>query len=217
MDEPRAPAVVTALWRETPGLSGARLRVPAEVAAAHRRPGQILVVHPGDGEPVFLALASPPGDAELEVLVGPAAAARLELREGSELAVSGPSGPGFPLEEARGRDLLLFAVGSALAPLRPVVELVRRARSDFGQVTLHVGAHTAADLPYARSYPAWDRDRIDVVTSLSRPWVQERFALDPQPVEDAVAFCAGMPAMMDAVTDVLVRSGMPAGRIFRNW
>jgi sulfhydrogenase subunit gamma (sulfur reductase) len=217
-----AIAEVERVWSETPRLIGVSLDVPPELARAHLHPGQVVRAHDAHGEHLHLALASvPPSTDEprprFELLVGQQAASRLELVAGARLRLEGPAGPGFPLARARGQDLLLFAVGSGLAPLRPVIELVRRARSDFGQVTLYVGAHTREELPYARHFDAWDRDRIDVITSVSRPWVQERFADDPPPVGSAYAFVAGMQAMIDGVTDALAAAGMPRERVLRNW
>jgi sulfhydrogenase subunit gamma (sulfur reductase) len=217
-----AIAEVERVWTETPRLLGASLLVPPELARAHLHPGQVVRAFDPEGEALHLALASvPPSPDEprprFELLVGQPAASRLGLAAAARLRLQGPSGPGFPLAQARGQDLLLFAAGSGLAPLRPVVELVRRARSDFGQVTLYVGAHTREELPYARHFDAWDRDRIDVIPSVSRPWVQERFADDPPPVHSAYAFVAGMPAMVDGVTEALAAAGMPRARVLRNW
>jgi NAD(P)H-flavin reductase len=118
---------------------------------------------------------------------------------------------------AEGKDVLLFAVGSALAPMRPLVNLIRAKRSDYGRVVLYAGARTADDFPYRKEFDAWKRDRIDIVCSVSKPWVQDMFKADPVPVDDAVAYVCGMKEMMDAVTATLVDAGMPAAKIGRNW
>ena len=214
----RAHAVVRRIWDETPRLKGVLLEVEEAVARQYQRPGQIVVVHPNATEQVYLAISSPPGEARgLELLVGPQAAAKLALAEGVTLELDPPTGRGFPVELAQGQDVLLFAVGSALAPMRPRVESIRRARAQYGRVTLFMGAHSEEDFPYAREYEDWHRDQIEVVRAISRPWVQELFRARAVSVENAVAFVAGMKGMMEGVTEALIAAGMPKERIGKNW
>ena len=175
---------------------------------------------PGDGDdkPLYVALASSPGEARgFEVLLGPAASARLDLTEGATWRFQGPFGAGYPIDEARGKDVLLFAVGSALAPLRPVVEVLRRDRASFGKIILWMGAHTDADFPYAADLEAWSQEGIDVRRSISKPWVQDVFRSAPVDLANAFAFVCGMPAMMEGVTEALTEAGLPADSIGKNW
>jgi NAD(P)H-flavin reductase len=210
--------VVRRVWRETPKLTGVVLEVSDEIAKQYTRPGQIVVLRPIDTDKVYLAIASSPGEANaLELLLGGAAAEKVRPVEGMKLAFDPPSGKGFPVEMAAGKDVLLFAVGSALAPIRPLVQMIRKNRSDYGRVLLYAGANTEADFPYRNEFDAWKRDRIDLVRAISKPWVQDLFTRDPVAVNDAVAYVCGSKEMMDAVTAVLVGAGLPAARIGRNW
>ncbi len=208
---------VAEVWEETAVLQGARLDASPEVRAEHTKPGQVIAATAADGGKVYLALASVPGEDRLELLVAAPASARLGLAVGAEFSIDGPMGKGFPLDSARGRDVLLFAVGSALAPVRPLIEMIRKDRSDFGQVTLFMGALAADAFPYRSHYDRWRRDRVDVIEVVDPRWVQDAFADDPVPVDDAVAFVCGMNAMMDGVTEALGRLGLPADRVHRNW
>ena len=209
---------VARTWPETAVLTGALLDASEGVRAEHVAPGQVIAadVEAEDGE-VYLALASAPGDPQLELLVARPAAERLGLLEGATLRIRGPFGKGFPLEAARGRDVLLFAVGSALAPIKPLVEMIRRERAEYGRVTLYVGALDEHAFAYRGQYDAWMRDRVDVVKVRDPEWVQNVFAADPLPVDDSVAYVCGMTEMMDGVTEVLGRQGLPPERVHRNW
>ncbi|MEO1234478.1 MAG: hypothetical protein AAFZ18_36855 [Myxococcota bacterium] len=183
---------VTRVWKETPTLTGVRLDPPEAVRAGHTVPGQVISALGADGKKVFLALASVPGDPELELLAAPSAVEDLGFDVGQELSIEGPFGKGFPIEHARGKDVLLFAVGSALAPIRPVVELIRRERSEFGRVSLYAGALSAEAFPYRDQYDAWLRDRIDVVRVVDPEFVQDVFAADPLPVVESFAYVCWM-------------------------
>ena len=208
---------VDRVWPETDTLTGVFLDAPDAVRSDHTVPGQVLAVEDGAGKKVYLAIASVPGDPQLELLVAAPSVGRIELGEGQTLRTEGPFGPGFPLEPARGKDVLLFAVGSALAPIKPLVELIRRERSEYGRVTLYVGAVRDGAFAYRGQYDAWLRDRIDVVKVRDPEWVQHVFAADPLPVDDAVAYVCGMDAMMDGVTETLGRHGLSAEHVHRNW
>ncbi|MBK6685372.1 MAG: hypothetical protein IPG45_12950 [Deltaproteobacteria bacterium] len=218
MSTARPTGIVRRLWRETPHLTGVVLEVSPELAAQYTRPGQVVVLRPNDTDQIYLALASSPGEVQaLELLIGEAAMAKAKLEQGGQVHLDPPSGPGFKLEMATGRDVLLFAVGSGLAPVRPLIQHLRKNRSDYGQIILYVGAHTEQDFPYQAEYEGWKRDRIDVVRSISKPWVQDRFREEAPDVRNAVAYLVGMKAMIEGVTAALVEAGLDKERIGKNW
>ncbi len=218
MADGRVNAVVRRVWRETPRLTGVVLEVPEAVAKQYTRPGQIVVLHANQRDKVYLAISSAVGEAAaIELLLGPGAVDKIHPVEGATIEIDPPSGKGFPIETASGKDVLLFAVGSALAPIRAVIHAIRKNRSDYGRVVLFAGAHTEDEFPYRREFDAWKRDRIDLVRAISKPWIQEIFVRDPIPVHDAVAFVCGMNEMMEAVTETLVAAGMHVKHVGRNW
>lgn len=211
-------AIIRRVWPETERLTGVVLEVSEEAARRYRRPGQIVVLRPPSGKRVYLVITSAPGEARaLELLLGEQAVRDVAPSEGAEVDLERPSGPGFPLELAKGSDVLLFGIGSAIAALRPLVEVIRRHRDDYGRVTAYLGTHTEQDLPYRGDQEGWRRDRIDVVRAISKPWVQDLFERDPVPVAGAFAFIAGTKVMMQDVEARLVKAGMPADRVKRNW
>ncbi len=203
---------------ETPTLKAVELDVPAEVAAAYTRPGQYVVLHPeGADKPVFMALASAPGAAPLELLVGPAAAARLPLEAGAEIAMDAPGGKGFPIELAEGKDVLLFAVGSGMSAIRSVIEHIRAHRDRYGSVVLFAGAHTDADHAYVDRTAEWEAAHVEVVRTTSKPWVQDVFRGSPRPTGNAVAFVCGMKEMVQGVTAALGEAGLAADQVRQNF
>lgn len=187
--------------------------VPDALARTHTRLGQVLVF----GGKTYLALTSQPGEGPFEVLASQDALAAAGLQVGTEVQVPAPVGRGFPLERAEGRDVLLFAVGTAMGPIRSLVEAIRRRRAEYGYVRLFAGAREGQPLPYADQLDAWSRDRIDVTLSASKPWVQHRFEADPPDLRNAVAFVAGMDAMVTDVKAALARAGVSDDRVLMNW
>jgi NAD(P)H-flavin reductase len=215
-----ARVLIQRIWNETPRLQGALLDAPKELADLHALPGQFIVAHGAgaDGaKKVYLVLASMPRTAPFELLLGESAKATLGLEPGREVEIDPPAGKGYPMDALGGRDVLLFSAGSALASLKPVISLIRAARSNFGRVTLFAGAHTADGFPYAAEFEDWKRDRIDVIRSVSRPWVQDRFLEEKLDVSNSAAFVCGGKQMMNDVTGALLHTGIPPDRIHRNF
>jgi sulfhydrogenase subunit gamma (sulfur reductase) len=214
-------------WDETSVLRGLRLDAPVELRATHRRPGQYLKVR-SDGREGHFALASPPG-APLELLVkrgGAVGDAVATLAAGAAIEASDALGSGFPVEESAGRDLLLFAAGSGITPIRAVVRHVLDARDRFGRVLVFYGQRRADEFAYRGEQAAWAAGSVELVPVLSgddpawrgaRGHVQEAL-LDARPsVANAAAFVSGMKGMIAGVRDALGALGLAAERIHLNY
>jgi NAD(P)H-flavin reductase len=227
------PAQVLESWDETPAFRGIRLSLPPDLAGAHLRPGQVVKVHTGAGE-AFFALASAPrpsGRADLLVKRGHDVADAVigEAIPGGRLQLTPPFGEGFPVEEARGRDVLLFAAGSGIAPIRAIVEWIELHREETNRVTLFYGQRRGAEFAYRREHLRWERHGVRVVLCPSgeddawlgvRGRVQEvarSLAFGGGAPGDAVAFVAGMTAMVDEVRSTLAGAGIPPGRVHMNF
>ncbi len=225
-------ATILDAWDETPGLRGLRLALPAPAAQAHDRPGQVVKVRTASGEAYF-ALANAPGPGgAAELLVkrgGKVADEVVAAAPGSTLAVTPPFGKGFPVEEAEGRDVLLFAAGSAIAPIRALLQHLAAHRNRFGRVTLFYGQRRDAEFAYRAEHLDWERRGIRVVLCPSgeddawkgvRGRVQEvarSLAFGGSPPGETVAFVSGMAAMIDDVRRVLAAAGVPPGRVHANF
>jgi sulfhydrogenase subunit gamma (sulfur reductase) len=230
---PLATARVIDAWDETPCLRSVRLALPPDAARAHRRPGQVLKVHAGAGDAYFAIASAPSPGGEIEILFKRggriADAAIAGATPGADLSLSPPFGEGFPVEEGHGRDVLLFAAGSGIAPIRAVVQHVLAHRARFARVTLFYGQRHGADFAYVREHPAWERGGVQVVLCPSQedeawPGVRGRvqqvassLAFGGSPPERSVAFVCGMTAMVDEVRATLAAAGIPPERVHLNF
>jgi NAD(P)H-flavin reductase len=230
---PYPRARVLEAWDETPALRALRLQLAAAEAEQHRRPGQVVKVRTPEGEGYFALASAPQPSGQVELLlkrggrVADSALAR--AAPGRELEVSAPFGRGFPVEEARGRDVLLFAAGSGIAPIRALIQHLVADREAFGRATLFYGQRHGADFAYLREHMAWERKGVRVVLCPSaedsawpglRGRVQEvasSLAFGGAPPRDAVAFACGMTAMVEEVRATLARSGVPPERVHANF
>lgn len=200
------------------------------LVGSHLVPGQYVRVRlPEVGEGLF-AIASPPAPAgsRWEFLLksgSPLPDSLVRLPMGARVEVSRPEGRGFPLERARTRDLLLFATGSGISPIRSVIESLRRERDAYGRVALYFGARTPSAFAYTEEFHQWEASRIHVVRTVSRPgasgwqgltgYVQEHLA--EEPLSNALAFVCGQAEMVQGVMRALVERGLPQDCIFLNF
>lgn len=221
-------------WDETESFRGVRLALPPALAAEHVRPGQVVKIRAGGVGESFFALASAPdpgATADLLLKRGGrvADAAIAAARPHASLELTRPFGNGFPVEDAEGRDVLLFAAGSAIGPIRALVQHLATHRNRFGRITLFYGQRHGAEFAYRAEHLDWERRGVRVVLCPSREddaWkglrgrVQEvarSLAFGGAPPGDAVAFVAGMTAMLDDVRRTLAGAGIPPGRVHANF
>lgn len=213
---------------ESAQLRLVRFDLPPELAASHAVPGQVVKARaPGQPEGYF-ALASAPGAAHAELLVKRGAPAADAVAAATNLELTAPSGKGFPIDTARGHDVLLFAAGSGIAPIRAVIQHLASRRADFGRATLFYGQRTEADFAFRGELVAWERAGVRVVLCSSQPAGE---ALVRGHVQDAaqaiafaghdprgsVAFICGMKPMVEGVRDVLRQAGLPPELVFQNF
>jgi NAD(P)H-flavin reductase len=202
------------------------LEVPAEVRASFVAPGQYLHLKVGSAHGPFAPACAPQAPGPLEVLFKTGTVltdALAALMPGARVQATRATGHGFPLEKAKGRPLLLVASGTGQAPMRSVIESVRRDRRAFGKVTLLLGVRSYEHLAYASEHAAWEADGIDVNVTLSQGastwkgrtgWVQSH--LPQGNLEDTVAFVVGQRQMVDDVKATLTGRGLPRGQVFLN-
>ncbi|MFN7972525.1 MAG: FAD/NAD(P)-binding protein [Acidobacteriota bacterium] len=145
------------------------------------------------------------------------------LRRGDVLGVRGPFGNPWPMDAARGGDLLVIAGGLGLAPLRPAILHALAHRKDYARVAIVYGARTPADVLYARDLARWrKRSDLGVFVTVDRAggdWTGHAgviTALIPTIAVDAAratALLCGPEVMMRFAARELEKRGMRHDRI----
>jgi NAD(P)H-flavin reductase len=185
-------------------------------------PGQFNMVGVfGVGE-IPLSIVSDPLDVDFfdhtVRIVGRVTEAMARLKPGDRLTVRGPFGNGWPLEESRGRDLILISGGLGCAPLTSVVNYVVRRRESFGRLTVLHGVKNPGDLFWKDRFAKLNeisRTRAYVTSDVGGPgwegWVGPVTDLiDHVPIsgETSAKICGPEPMMLGTARK-LVRQGVP--------
>ena len=220
-------AEVTAAWDEGPLMCGVRL-----ADAPAYRAGQALRVQAAGTSALFaFARAHGHGRApELLLRRGGVVADALiaTLSPGSTLTFEAPVGPGFPIEPARGRDVLLVAAGSGISAIRAALEALLDERAAYGRLALYYGQEEEQHFAYAAARRAWQEAGVEVVLCARTPspgWRGERGVvqdvlaartpgIDPT---HAIAYLCGMSEMIVAVRAALAGLGLAPERTYLNY
>ncbi len=223
---------VLAAWDETPALRGIRVTLGA-LAGRHVAPGQVVKVRAPSGDAYFALANAPAPDGTAELLLKRGGRIADEIvaaaHPGARVDVSAPFGKGFPVAQAEGRDILLFAAGSGIAPVRALVQHVIGHRARFGRTTLFYGQRRGGDFAYRGEQLDWERHGVRVVlcpSEADEAWagvrgrVQEvarALALGGSDPAGTEAFVCGMTAMVDDVKGTLAEAGVPPERVHLNF
>ena len=191
-------------------------------------PGQFTMLYAfGIGEVPVSISGDPSADGALTQTVravGRVSEAICASRPGDAIGVRGPFGSAWPVDAARGQDVVIVAGGIGLAPLRPALYAVLADRGAFGSVSLLYGGRTPEDLLFRRELERW-RGRLDLDVGVTvdvgtGDWrgsvglvtkLIGRVSFEPG---STVAFVCGPEIMMRVTAEALVDAGVGADSIY---
>jgi NAD(P)H-flavin reductase len=159
------PWQVRSLRRDTYDTFTLALTPPDGTPPLVFAPGQFNMLYVfGVGE-VPISISGDPAEPETLVhttrAVGAVTKAMSDLKRGQVVGVRGPYGTAWPVQEARGRDVVIVAGGIGLPPLRPALYHILAHRDEYGRVAVLYGARTPRDILFAHELEQW-RGRFDL-------------------------------------------------------
>lgn len=167
------PARISDRRVEAAGIFTFRIRfLDPEVRRSFRFcPGQFNMVYAyGVGEVPISIVSDPSDPVNLEHTIriaGRVTSAMTRWKIGDVVGIRGPYGRGWPMDEARGREVVIVTGGLGCAPVVGVINYIFRRREEYG--TLHIlhGVKTPNDLLYRDRFDAWrmhPRTRVYLTT-----------------------------------------------------
>ena len=139
-----------------------RLQDPAgKDAFADYKPGQFAFVSAfGAGEAPFGITSIPAQGELLEFAIhrhpyGKTTNELHSLNIGDSIGVRGPLGNCFPMDDLKGKDIIVLGGGIGGAPLRPVISTILENRDDYGKLTILWAARNPSLLIFTEEYDSW--------------------------------------------------------------
>jgi len=182
----------------------------------------------GKGEAPFGMASSPtePGFLKFSIAkVGVVSTALHLMEEGSMVGVRGPLGNYYPVDELKGKNVVIIGGGFAFTTLRSLATYMLQPehRGDYGDITVIYGARNPGLLLYKEELAAWEQNpNINLVTTIDSavdgwngrvgfiPSVTEEVAPS---ADNTYAIVCGPPVMIKFTMPVLEKLGFPAVRI----
>jgi len=134
---------------------------------------------------------------------------------GDTIGVRGPLGNGWPMEDLKGKNIVVIGGGFAFSTLRSLVLYVldEKHRKDYGDLTVIYGNRDSGEVLYRDTLEEWEkRDDINVVLTIDREeegWTRKvgfvaAIVKEVAPSsENAVAVVCGPPIMIKTSQDEL--------------
>jgi NAD(P)H-flavin reductase len=222
------------------GMRSITVEAGDDILSAYTVPGQFVQIkETDDSKAGFYAIASAPGATPgvCEFLIkesegndwSPGNLWLCSAAAGSELIMSPAMGNGFKVDEKLGgdvTDVLLFAAGSGISPIRSAIESGKLAAKS--SVTLYYGAREPALMAYMDKFGAWEDVGVKVVPVLSQGgdgwegragYVQAALREDIAglaPAKTGALMC-GMKGMAEDVKTTLTEAGVDEEKILTNF
>jgi sulfhydrogenase subunit gamma (sulfur reductase) len=205
-----------------------RIIDPVERALFRFRPGQFLMLElPGYGD-VPISISSSNSNHEfLELCIrkaGHVTSALFTIEKGAHVAIKGPFGSAFPMDEMSGHHVLLIAGGLGIAPLRAPLYWINEHRDRFLDVNLLYGAKEPSQLLFTWQFDEWKMiNHIQLHTIVeqgSSEWMGKRGMITDLFNDISIdtaktyAIVCGPPVMFKIVCGWLDRLGIPMNHMF---
>jgi len=182
----------------------------AEDAAFEHMPGQFAFVSAfGVGEVPFGLASTAQRTNLLEFAVnrvGTVTDALHAMEPGTHVGIRGPLGNCFPMDQIKGKDIVVLGGGIGGAPLRPVIHTILDNRDQYGNLTILWAARSPDLLVFTDEYEGWagapDTELHITVDAGDETWagnvglitqLLEKVAPSP---DNAVAIICGPPIMI---------------------
>lgn len=193
------------------------------------KPGQFAMLSIlGTGEAPFSISSTPSRPGLLEFCIrraGTVTNALFRLLENSFIGLRGPYGNGFPVEEMKGKDIVIVVGGLGAAPLRSVLLYSLDNRDQFGMVAVLYGSKRPAEMIFREEYFALKK-RNDLECHLivdaddTRKWTEKVgvvTTLFPELKKvdspNTYALVCGPPVMYKYVIRELIKLNIPKNQI----
>jgi NAD(P)H-flavin reductase len=190
-------------------------------------PGQFYMIYVfGHGEVPISVSGDPDDTSKLTftvMSVGMTTRALCNLKIGDSIGLRGPFGRGWPINDCKGKNIIIVAGGLGLAPLRPVIYHALKHRDDFSNLILLYGARTNDLMIFYEEVRKWqaESNRIQVLLTVDyadRCWDghvglvtdlwNNAFDNDDPLHSDAIALVCGPEIMMRYTSQVMLQTGL---------
>ena len=147
-----------------------------------------------------------------------------KLKAGDRIGLRGPYGRGWPMQQSKGKDIVIVTGGLGCAPVVSVINYIEQRREEYGRLNIVQGVKHTADLIWQDRYDKWRQlpnTRVMLAADVGEalwPWhvgpvtsLFDQLMFNPDNV--AVMMC-GPEGMMRVVCRHMLDKGVPDSQLF---
>jgi len=187
-------------------------------------PGQYVMASiPGFGEAIFGVTSEMADKKRIQITVRRVGTLTSELhnkKKGDIVGIRGPYGRSFPINLAKGKNVLVVAGGIGIPPLRPIILDALKNPKKYKKVFIFYGCRDESLLNYTKEYSRWKKV-CDLNITLDNPTTKKypkgvvTTLFDQKNIPaDALAFMCGPPIMYKFVIQKLIEKGLKPENIY---
>ena len=192
-------------------------------------PGQFNMLSlPGVGE-VAISISSDPANRQhlthiIRAVGRVTKAMQKSLQIGDEIGLRGPYGQGWPLDAARGKEVVIVTGGLGCAPSVSAINYMLARRKEYGAIKILQGVKHSDDLILKQQYNAWQKapnTEVFIAADVAGPhwpwsvgYVTDSIqGLQMNPANTIVMMC-GPEGMMKTAVPVFIQRGIAESDIY---
>lgn len=205
-----------------------QLNDPTIARGFRYQPGQFSEVSAfGVGESPFGLASADDGTGKLEFAInrlGTVTDSLCRMDVGDVVGVRGPLGKGFPMENFKGKNIIILGGGIGGAPLRPVIQTILADRKSYGKLSIFWAARSPELMVFTDEYATWnsqpDVEMHLTVDKATPEWKYKEGLITSlvekvaPPSENAVTITCGPPIMIKFAMQSLAKLGFKSSQ---NW
>ncbi|WP_454781840.1 FAD/NAD(P)-binding protein [Legionella sp. WA2022007384] len=156
--------------------------------------------------------------------IGRVTKALQKLQPGDRIGVRGPYGRGWPLEQTKGKDVVVLTGGLGCAPSVSIIEYILARREQYGNLSILQGVKHSEDFIFRKQYAIWQKSPNTVIHVAADqagpkwPWaigyvtdMIDQLKLNP---ENTIVMMCGPEMMMNTAIKVLNQRGISEDNIY---
>ncbi|QMT60929.1 FAD/NAD(P)-binding protein [Legionella sp. PC997] len=156
--------------------------------------------------------------------IGRVTKALQKLQPGDRIGVRGPYGRGWPLEQTKGKDIVVLTGGLGCAPSVSIIQYILARREQYGHLSILQGVKHSEDFIFRKQYAIWQKSPNTIIHVAADqagpkwPWAVgyvtdmiDKLNLNP---ENTIVMMCGPEMMMNTAVKALYKRGISEHDIY---